>query len=272
MARTGIRRHGRRFLLLLTVALLALASVGVASAQIGTPKPITDEGRKIEDLWIFTLAIAALVFLAVESALIYAVIRFRKRSDELPAQTHGSTALEFVWTGIPVLIVIALFSYSFIVLRDVENSAAAEDMTIEVNGFQFQWEFVYQLNDLGVKTDPNATGEISIIGTAAQEPTLVIPVGEPIEFKLASNDVIHSFYIRDFLYKLDVVPGRDNRFVITAREPGEYFGQCAELCGLNHALMRFKLRVVSRDEFDRWVAEQTAANGRASVRSAEASH
>ncbi len=263
MARTGWRRHGRRILLLLPVALLALASASVASAQVGTPTPITDEGKRIEDLWIFTLSIAVLVFLAVEGALIYAVIRFRKRSDELPAQTHGSTVLEFVWTGIPVLIVIALFSYSFIVLRDVENSAAAEDMTIEVQGFQFQWQFTYRLNDLGVKSDPNASREISIIGTAAEEPTLVIPIDEPIEFKLLSNDVIHSFYIRDFLYKLDVVPGRDNRFVITAREPGEYFGQCAELCGLNHALMRFKLRVVTREEFDRWVAEQTGSSSAA---------
>lgn len=268
MARTGMRRHGRRFLLLLTVALLALTSIGVASAQVGTPKPITDEGRKIEDLWIFILAIAVAVFLVVEGALVYIVFRFRRRGDELPTQTHGSTALELIWTGIPLLIVIALFTYSFIVLREIENSAAAEDLTIEVNGFRYQWEFKYQLNDLGVKTDPGATGEISIIGTAAEEPTLVIPIDEPIEFKLLSNDVIHSFYIRDFLYKLDVVPGRDNRFVITAREPGEYFGQCAELCGLDHALMRFKLRVVTREEFDLWVAEQ-AGGGNAAVRRAE---
>ncbi len=269
MAVTGFRRQVRRSVLLLAVALVALASIGVASAQIGTPKPITDEARKIEDLWIFTLAIAAVVFVAVEGALVYALIRFRKRNDELPAQTHGSTVLEFVWTGIPVLIVIALFTYSFIVLRDVENTAAAEDMTIEVQGFQYQWQFTYQLNDLGVNADPSAPGEISIIGTAAEEPTLVIPIDEPIEFRLLSNDVIHSFYIRDFLYKLDVVPGRDNRFVITARETGEYFGQCAELCGLNHALMRFKLKVVTRDEFDLWVAEQTGGTGDSAVRRAD---
>lgn len=269
MAETGMRRHSRRFVLLLTVALLALASISAASAQVGTPKPITDEAKKIEDLWIFTLVIAAVVFVAVEGVLVYVLFRFRKRNDELPAQTHGSTVLEFVWTGIPVLIVIALFTYSFIVLRDVENEAAAEDMTIEVNGFQFQWEFTYQLNDLGVNTDPASEGVINIIGTAADEPTLVIPIDEPIEFRLLSNDVIHSFYIRDFLYKLDVVPGRDNRFVITARETGEYFGQCAELCGLNHALMRFKLKVVTRDEFDLWVAEQTGGEGASAVRRAD---
>jgi cytochrome c oxidase subunit 2 len=84
---------------------------------------------------------------------------------------------------------------------------------------------------------------------------LVIPKDEPVEFALFSEDVIHSFYVRDFLYKLDVIPGRDNRFVVTAHTEGEFHAQCAELCGLDHALMQFTLKVVSREEFDKWVAE-----------------
>ncbi len=247
----------RRAVLLLTVALTALASVSLAAAQAGTPNPITREGDRINELWIFTLVVALIVFFAVEGALVWAIIRYRKKSDELPKQTHGSTIVEFIWTGIPVLIVIALFTYSIIVLRDIENAAEPADLTVSVTGFQFSWEFKYQMNDLGVGSDPNAEGEISILGTAAQEPTLVIPVGEPVEFALFSPDVIHSFYIRDFLYKLDVVPGRDNRFVVTAHTTGEFFGQCAELCGLDHAFMRFRLRVVTREEFDAWVLENT---------------
>jgi cytochrome c oxidase subunit 2 len=84
---------------------------------------------------------------------------------------------------------------------------------------------------------------------------LRIPVGEPVEFELASADVIHSFYVRNFLYKLDVIPGRDNQFVVTAHETGTFHAQCAELCGVDHALMQFTLEVVSRAEFDQWVAE-----------------
>jgi cytochrome c oxidase subunit 2 len=80
-----------------------------------------------------------------------------------------------------------------------------------------------------------------------------------VEFKLVSNDVIHSFYVRDFLYKLDVIPGRDNRFVVTARTPGTYDAQCAELCGVDHALMRFTLVVDERPDFDAWIAEQAGA-------------
>lgn len=255
MPSSGMPRLLRRAVLLLSFALLALASVSLAAAQAGTPDPITREGERIGELWVFTLIIAAVVFFAVEGALLYALVRYRKKSNELPKQTHGSTIVEFIWTGIPVLIVIALFTYSIIVLRDVENEAEPQDLTINVTGFQFSWQFEYALNDLGTNNDPGADGVITIIGNAAQEPELVIPVGEPVEFALSSPDVIHSFYVRDFLYKLDVVPGRDNRFVITAKETGEFFGQCAELCGLDHALMRFRLRVVERDEFDAWVLE-----------------
>lgn len=255
MRSTGLPRPLRRAALLLLVAFAALASVSLAAAQAGTPDPITEEGERIGQLWVYTLAIATVVFFGVEGALIYAIIRYRKKSDELPKQTHGSTVVEIIWTGIPVLIVIALFTFSIIVLRDVEKEADAEDLTINVTGFQFSWQFEYAMNDLGTVNDPEGEGLITIIGNAAQEPELVIPVGEPVEFALQSPDVIHSFYVRDFLYKLDVVPGRDNRFVITANQTGEFFGQCAELCGLDHALMRFRLRVVERDEFDAWVAE-----------------
>ena len=220
------------------------------------PEPITNEGNKIHDLWNFTLAIALVVFVAVEAAIIYAVFAFRKKNDDLPVQTHGSTLIEVIWTTIPVLIVIALFSYSFIVLRDIENDADDEDLTVHVQGFQFQWEFTYNLNDLGTNTpDRNAEGSISVLGTADNRPVLRIPVNEPVEFALASNDVIHSFYVRDFLYKLDVIPGRDNRFVVTAHEIGTFHAQCAELCGVDHALMRFTLEVVTREQFDQWVAE-----------------
>ena len=254
---SGMLRRVRRATVLLSFALLAIASFSVAAAQSGQPGGITDEAHKMHDLWVFTLVIATIVFVGVESAILYCVFAFRKKDDALPKQTHGSTFVEVIWTSIPVIIVIALFSYSFIVLRDVENKAAPQDLTVKVQGFQFQWGFTYNMNDLGKNTpDRNATGEITITGTAAQQPTLVIPVDEPVEFALFSNDVIHSFYIRDFLYKLDVIPGRDNRFVVTARQTGEFHAQCAELCGLDHALMRFTLKVVSREEFDKWVSEQ----------------
>jgi cytochrome c oxidase subunit 2 len=268
-----MHRPIRRAIVLLAVALLALLAFNVAAAQSGQPGGITDEAHKMHDLWVYTLIIACVVFVGVESAIIFAVIRFRKKSDELPAQTHGSTIIEFIWTGIPVIIVIALFSYSFKVLQDVEHDHNPVDLTVNVQGFQFQWAFTYCLNDLGNGADAPAKArdetyqgpcvtkadEFSETGTAAKEPTVHIPVGKPVEFRLKSNDVIHSFYVRDFLYKLDVIPGRDNKFTVTARETGTFVGQCAELCGVNHALMRFTIEVMPQDKFDEWVKGQTNA-------------
>lgn len=274
MLNTGIRRPARRAITLALVALVALAAIGTASAEAGQPRGITDEASDMHGLYLFTLTLGLIVFVLVESALIYCLIKFRKKDDALPSQIHGSNLVEFIWTSIPVLIVIALFSYSFIVLRDVEHKENPPDLTVNVTGFQFQWQFTYCQNDLGEGTNAPAKAkdsqyqgpctteadEFSIIGTAKDEPTVVIPVDEPVEFRLTSNDVIHSFYVRDFLYKLDVIPGRDNKFTVTAREVGTFTGQCAELCGLNHGLMRFQIEVKTRADFDAWVAEKTAAS------------
>jgi cytochrome c oxidase subunit II len=255
----NLARHwpARKPVTLIGVALLALLSFEVASAQAGVPRPITDEAESIRDLYLLVLGMAVIVFIAVEAALVFALIRFRKKDDDLPPQIHGNNLLEVIWTAIPVMIVLVLFVFSFLVLIDVEGAADDDDLTVDVVGFQFSWAFTYDLADLGRKQS-NQQGEITIRGTAAQEPVLVIPVNEPVEFKLSSPDVIHSFYVRDFLYKLDIIPGRDNRFTVTARETGIYDAQCAELCGVNHALMRFKLHVMERDEFDRWIAEQAS--------------
>jgi cytochrome c oxidase subunit II len=270
MPGSGMPRPVRRATVFLAVALLALASISLASAQTGMPEPITDEANKIESLWNFTLAIAVVVFIGVEGAILYAVFRFRKRNDDLPVQTHGSTLIEIIWTTIPVLIVIALFAYSFVVLRQVENSADEEDLTVHVQGFQFGWEFKIFMNDLGTNTpDREAEGEISVLGTIDDLPVLHMPVGEPVEFILRSDDVIHSFYVRNFLYKLDVIPGRDNRFVVTAHETGTYHAQCAELCGLDHALMQFELQVMTREDFDAWVAENAPESDEETVQRAD---
>jgi cytochrome c oxidase subunit 2 len=260
MRLTGKRRPVTRAIALVVVVILALVTVTPAFADFGQPSGITTEAHSIHKLYLFVTALAFVVFLIVESALVFAIFRFRRKSDDLPSQFHGSNLLELVWTGIPVLIVASIFIFTFVTLQKVDHGAKAEDMTVEVTGFQFQWQFVYNLSDVGPKSDKASKAQVKVLGTAAEEPTLVIPVNESVEFTLASNDVIHSFYVRDFLYKLDVVPGRNNKFKITARETGEFIGQCAELCGLNHALMRFKVKVVERPEFDKWLAEKAASS------------
>lgn len=265
MRRYGFRRSARRVATLASVGLASLLLYGSAFAAWGQPGGITDEARSMHNLYLFVLAMAAVVFLAVEGALVYTLIRYRRRkNDEMPVQTHGSNVIEFIWTGIPVAIVLALFTYSFVVLQDIEADADDEDMSVQVRGFQFGWEFTYALNDLGPWSDPASEESIVVFGSLLDSPELVLPVDERIEFNLVSDDVIHSFYVVDFLYKLDVVPGRDNRFAVTPRETGTYNGYCAELCGIDHSLMRFTVRVVEQDEFDDWVSEM--AEGDAAVR------
>jgi cytochrome c oxidase subunit 2 len=259
----------RKTAILLSVALLSFVSASAALAldPTGQPPGITKEADDMHKLYLFVTAVAAVVFVGVEAALIFMILRFRKKNDELPPQIHGNNVIEVIWTAIPVIIVVSMFTAAFIVLTRVESSAAADDMTIDVTGFRFSWQFDYHLNDIGPGSDKNSDQVVTVLGKAGveNEPTLVIPSGEPIEFALKSNDVIHSFYVRDFLYKLDVIPGRDNRFVITAKpgDEGTYHAQCAELCGLDHALMRFNVKVVTREEFDQWIQQQAAAAAQA---------
>ena len=271
--RTGMGNAARRWsfrtaIIFALVILLTLLTVSAAFADAsGQPAGITKEAKDMHKLYLLVLGMALLVFVLVEAALVFVILRYRKRGDALPPQTHGNNALEIVWTSIPIVIVLILFVFSFVVLVRVDKSAKAQDLTVDVQGFQFCWSFTYHLNDLGRGGSSTAKGEVveTQPNCEKQEPVLIIPVNEPVEFKLKSNDGIHSFYIRDFLYKLDVVPGRDNSFKVTATETGTYAGQCAELCGLNHALMRFKVRVVERSEFDKFISDRAAANQKAAA-------
>ena len=267
MRRVPLPRRLRLFTVTMAAALLALAATGTASAI--QPGGITDEARLMHDLFLIVLIAAIVVFVLVAGAMVYAMIRYRRRGDELPPQFHGGTVIEAAMVGVPVVIVIALFTISMLTLVDIDDKADDDALTIEVTGFQFSWQFAYNMNDLGTNTDSEAEGSIAIIGTPQNDPVLMMPVGEPVEFILISNDVIHSFYVKDFLYKLDLIPrgkledGREpadfyNSFTVKANKTGDYRGQCAELCGMNHALMRFVVRVVERDEFDAWVADEAA--------------
>ncbi len=255
MSRT-LRRSLRLSAAATAAALLALLAAGSALAI--QPGGITDEAHKMHDLFLIVLIAALVVFVLVAGVLVYAIVRYRRRDDTLPPQFHGGGVIEVLMVGVPFLIVIALFTVSMITLVDTDDEAEPDDLTIEVTGFQFSWQFAYDLSDLGTNTDADAEGTIAVIGTPTNEPVLVMPIDEPVEFVLRSSDVIHSFYVRDFLYKLDLIPGRDNRFTVTARQTGDFRAQCAELCGMDHALMRFTVRVVERDEFDDWVADEAA--------------
>lgn len=211
------------------------------------PEPKTDAGRDVFNLYIVVLILAGLVFVAVEGFILYAVVRYRRRpGDEvLPEQLHGNTTVEIIWTLIPTVIVFILFGFSIVTLGEVEARAEEPGVTIEVEGYQWNWLFRYEG---GVEVGPQGTDPA----------ILYVPVGEPVRLVLSSRDVIHAFYVPEFLIKRDLVQYSgargDNELEFTVTEAGTYSGQCAEFCGTDHADMIFTVEALPRAEYDAQIA------------------
>lgn len=192
--------------------------------------------------WIFWTAV--LVFVLVEGMLIYAAIKYRRKpGDPDPEQTHGHTPLEIGWTVAPALILAVVAVPTVITIFDNANSPEPDALTIEVVGHQWWWEFKY----------PHPDGSDATV-VAANE--LHIPVDEVINLDLNSKDVLHSFWIPKIAGKVDLVPNHPNKMWIEAEETGEFYGQCAEFCGVAHANMKFRVIVQQRPEFDTWLTAQ----------------
>lgn len=215
------------------------------------PDPATDQADATFGLYLFVFALATVVFLGVEGFIIYAVFRYRRRDDRLPDQLHGNNLVEFIWTAIPSVIVLIIFVMSLSTLGTVQAKSLDPAVTVEVDGFQWQWTFRY-LDD-----DGDDDNDLAITGTAADPPTMVLPVGEPIKLILNSDDVIHSFFVPHFLIKTDVVPYpegvENNELEFTINEVGTFAGQCAEFCGNQHADMTFHIQSMPRAEYDAWL-------------------
>ena len=221
----------------------------VLSGCLFPPEPMTTQAEEVRTLFLVIFGLGALVFVGVEGFLIYAVFRYRRRDDRLPAQHHGNTKVEIVWTVIPTVIVLILFVTSMFTLGDI--SARSDDpVRIEVEGQQFSWTFRY------------ANG-YSVTGNVLAPPVLVVPTGEPVRLALVSRDVIHSFFVPAFLVKTDVVPfgqgQAPNELEFTVTTPGTYRGQCAEFCGTLHADMTFAVQAMAPADFDAWLATAASA-------------
>lgn len=213
------------------------------------PEPRTEAGRSVFNLYLITLALAAIVFVGVEGFILYAIFRYRRQpgDDVLPEQHHGNNLIEIIWTAIPTVIVLVLFTFSMLSLAEVEARVEGDEgVSIGVEGFRFSWRFIYE--EAGVE----------IIGSPAEPPELVVPVGEPVVLTLTALDVNHAFYVPDFLLKRDLIDfgeARDpNELRFMVPEAGTYSGQCAEFCGSLHAEMTFTVRALERAEYDAHLA------------------
>jgi cytochrome c oxidase subunit 2 len=232
---------------LAVVALLAI----LVLAACGEQQPfttITPQTEKAEDIqWLYQIIFWAslVVFVGVQMALVYTVLRFRRRNNQRPEQVHGNTRLEITWTIIPAVILLVLFVPTARVIFDHAAAEETADFVVDVYGKQWWWEVHYP----EIPADPDDPESLPLV--TANE--IRIPQGASVIFNLQSNNVIHSFWVPQLSGKTDVIPGHQNRLQFTASTVGEYFGECAEFCGAAHAWMRFKVLVVPQAEFDDWV-------------------
>ena len=236
-----LRTPHARWALAAVVAGLTLAGCG---GDYGLPDPATEDGESILGLWkgavLAGLAVAALIWALVA----WSILRYRRRNDDLPSQSPHNIPLEIAYTVAPLVIVAVLFGFTMLVQEDVTGAETDPDLEVEVVGFQWSWEFRYR--ELGV--DVESTGE--------GDPVLVLPVGATVRFDLVAEDVNHAFWVPEFLEKRDLIPRVDNEVFVEVTRAGEWTGRCAEFCGLKHWAMRFGVRAVPQDEFDRWVRDQ----------------
>lgn len=215
--------------------------------RLAMPEPATDRAPAIYDLWHGAWLAAILVGILMWGLIGWACFKYRRRADdEIPVQTRYNLPLEILYTVAPIVMVLVFFYYTVTTQNDVleEVSADEADHHVQVVGQQWSWTFNYLEDDA-------LDGQTSVYdgGTTADRPTLVLPVNETVVVDLTSPDVIHSFWVPAFLFKMDVVPGRDNSFSFTPTIEGEFVGRCAELCGAYHSRMLFNVDVVSADEY-----------------------
>ena len=230
----------RRLLLL-----LFLAWVGTGcSNRFGAPDPATSQGDKVLDLWRVLFWAAVGVGGLVIALIAWSLVRYRVREGRDPATFFENVRLEVFYTSVPLVIVAVLFGVTMFTQRDVNRLAAEPELRIEVTGFQWGWRFRY------------LTEGITVVGTSIDKPTLVLPVDATARLTLLSPDVVHSFWVPQFLVKRDLIPNQPNRIDVTPDRVGSYGGVCAEFCGLQHTNMTFTVDVVEPQQFQAFVAEQ----------------
>ena len=211
--------------------------------------PVAEKQLQLFNVLLWTMVV---VFVLVEGALLYIVIRYRRRPGQpRPPQIHGHTALEVTWTIIPTALILGLGIWSVFTLFELDQPPTDQGEILEVTVVGHQWYFEFEY--------PDADGNGKRISTANE---LRIPVDRPINLTLESDDVLHSFWVPKLGGKVDVVPTRQNRLwlmadsdLIEQQLPATFYGQCAELCGLAHAQMRFRVTVMDEDDYQDWVRE-----------------
>jgi cytochrome c oxidase subunit 2 len=216
--------------------------------RLAQPEGVTDRTDAMASLWMGSWLAAMIVGVVVWGLIFYACVAFRRRrDDEVPVQTRYNLPLEILYTVAPVIVVLVLFYFTIVVQNDTLAEASESgkaDHEVTVVGQQWSWTFNYM-------KDPALDGETTVFeaGTPANRPTLVLPVDKSVKITLRAADVNHSFWVPAFLFKMDVIAGKENDFSFTPTREGTFVGRCAELCGTYHSRMLFDVKVVDEAEY-----------------------
>jgi cytochrome c oxidase subunit 2 len=220
----------------------------------------TNHVDRVIGLWVTSWIVLLAVGVVTWGLIIWAAVVYRRRKGQtgLPVQLRYNLPLEIFYTIIPLILVLGFFAFTARDQTIIEQPTANPDVKIEVFGKRWSWDFNYineNVYSAGVQGDFNPDGTINTDNL----PVLVLPVDKSVEVKIESRDVIHSFWVIDFLYKKDMIPGKTNYEYFTPTKIGSYQGKCAELCGEYHSLMLFRVEVVSQSDYDAYIEAQRDA-------------
>jgi len=246
-------RRARTLGMTATLVLVVLGLTGCANNQftrIGFPNPITEQGKTVITIWQGSWIAGMAVGILVWGMILWAVIFHRKRSNKLPPQARYNMPIEIMYTAVPFVLIAVLFYYTAKDENYLDAVSSKPQVQVNVLGFQWSWQFSYPQYHVTNVGNMNGNGPL---------PVLEIPTGETVEFNLTSADVLHAFWVPEFLYKRDVIPGHPNHFQITATQTGTFLGHCSELCGVYHSKMLFTVKIVTPQQFQADMAAEQAA-------------
>ena len=260
----------RRLALVASMAGLALPKHGWADQPVpwatGFQPAASPTMERIGDLAHILNVVIVLIMVLVSVLLAWCIWRYNAKRNPVPAQWSHNSVLEIAWTAIPALILLAIALPSFRLLYYMDRTQDAE-LTLKITGHQWYWSYDYPDQNLNfdafmVSDDDLKPGQLRLLTTDTE---VVLPVGVPVRVLLSADDVIHSWAVPSLGVKTDAVPGRSNETWLRIDRPGTYYGQCSELCGVNHGFMPIMIRAVDKTQFHAWVEDtrtKLAALGR----------
>ena len=244
------------------MAVLAGCTQDQLQGYLPTNPETTNHTSRIIGLWVNSWIVLLIVGVVTWGLIIWAAVAYRRRRGQtgLPVQLRYNMPIEILYTVVPLILVLGFFAFTARDQAAIEEAIPDPDVKIEVFAKRWAWDFNYVNEDVysvGVQAEQLPSGPID----TSNLPKLVLPVNAQVEIKLESRDVIHSFWVVEFLYKKDMIPGKtpSNYMYFIPQEIGSYMGKCAELCGEYHSLMLFEVEVVSQADYDAYIEGQRAA-------------